>query len=149
MLVTAVTRELDARVLRVGGTLRRDQTMSLRRGIRGAGWVRLAAALVLCSCGARPAPAPPAPKVKVVQPVAREITEWDEYTARLDAVDSVEVRPRVSGYLQSIHFTDGALVKAGDLLFLIDSRPYDAVLRHAEADLEFATSQLELATKNF
>jgi RND family efflux transporter MFP subunit len=69
--------------------------------------------------------------------------------ARLDAVDSVEVRPRVSGYLQSIHFKDGALVKEGELLFLIDPRPYDAVLRRAEADVEFATSQLELATKNF
>ncbi len=83
-----------------------------------------------------------------MQPVEREVTEWDEYTARLDAVDSVEVRPRVSGYLESIHFKDGALVKKGDLLFLIDSRPYDAVLRSAEADLELATSQLEIASKN-
>ncbi len=64
-------------------------------------WVLLAAALIVSSCGGGSAPAPPPPKVKVVQPVAREIIEWDEYTARLDAVDSVEVRPRVSGYLQS------------------------------------------------
>jgi len=87
--------------------------------------------------------------VRVVQPVAREITEWDEFTARLDAVDSVEVRPRVSGYLQSIHFQDGALVHKGDLLFLIDPRPYEAALRHAEADLELAKSRLALARKNF
>jgi RND family efflux transporter MFP subunit len=87
--------------------------------------------------------------VKVVQPVAREITEWDEYTARLDAVDSVEVRPRVSGYLQSIHFQDGTIVKKGDLLFLIDPRPYEAALRRAEADLELAKSRLALARKNF
>ena len=111
--------------------------------------VALAAALTLSSCRQAPPSAPPPPKVKVVQPVAREITEWDEFTARLDAVDSVEVRPRVSGYLQSIHFEDGAIVHKGDLLFLIDPRPYEAALRHAEADLELAKSRLALARKNF
>jgi membrane fusion protein, multidrug efflux system len=109
----------------------------------------LAAALALSACGPRPAPAPPPPKVKVVRPVAREVTEWDEYTARLDAVDSVEVRPRVSGYLQSIHFQDGAVVRKGELLFSIDARPYEATLRHAEADAELAKSRLALARKNF
>jgi len=109
----------------------------------------LAAALALSSCRQAPPATPPPPKVKVVQPVAREITEWDEFTARLDAVDSVEVRPRVSGYLQSIHFEDGAIVHKGDLLFLIDPRPYEAALRHAEADLELAKSRLALARKNF
>src|SRR5216117_2596773 len=104
-------------------------------------WASLAAALILAACGSRPAPAPPPPKVKVVQPVVKEITEWDEYTARLDAVESVEVRPRVSGYLQSIHFQDGALVKKGDLLFHIDPRPYDAALHRAEADFELAKSR--------
>src|SRR5439155_15922037 len=104
--------------------------------------------LVLASCGARPAPAPPPPKVKIVQPVAREITEWDEYTARLDAIDSVEVRPRVSGYLQSIHFQDGALVKKGDLLFLIDPRPYEVALRRTVADVDLAKSWFALARKN-
>src|SRR5438477_4797833 len=112
-------------------------------------WASLAAALLLASCGARPAPAPPPPRVKVVQPVAREITEWDEFTARLDAVDSGEIRPRVSGYLQSIHFQDGAIVHKGDLLFLIDPRPYEAALRRAEADVELAKSRLALARKNF
>ena len=112
-------------------------------------WASLAAVLVLSSCGPRAAPAPPPPKVKVVQPVAREITEWDEYTARLDAVDSVEIRPRVSGYLQSIHFQDGAIVRKGDLLFLIDPRPYEAALRRAQADVELAKSRLALARKNF
>jgi RND family efflux transporter MFP subunit len=112
-------------------------------------WALLAAVLVLSSCGPRPAPATPPPKVKVVQPVAREITEWDEYTARLDAVDSVEVRPRVSGYLQSIHFQDGAIVRKGDLLFSIDPRPYEAALRRAAADFELAKARLALARKNF
>src|SRR5207247_10030642 len=88
------------------------------------------------------------PKVDAVQPVAREVTDWCEYTARLDAVESVEVRPRVSGYLQSIYFRDGAMVKKGDCLFLIDPRPYDAALRHAEADFALAQSRLGLAQKN-
>src|SRR3989454_7426387 len=118
-------------------------------GAPGRGTAALAIVLVLASCGARPAPTPPPPKVKVVQPVAREITEWDEYTARLDAVDSVEVRPRVSGYLQSIHFQDGAIVKKGDLLFLIDPRPYEAALHRTQADVELAKSRLALARKNF
>src|SRR4029077_6246061 len=124
-----------------------DPTMSIRRRVRRAGW-GLAAALVVSSC-ARPAPAPPPPKGKGVQPVAGEVTEWDEYTARLDAVDSVEVRPRVNGYLQSIHFQDGAIVKKGYLLFTIDPRPYDAALKRAEADASLARSRLELARKNF
>src|SRR5438093_7200911 len=136
-LVTTVTPELH------------DPTMPIRRRVRRARWAPLAAALVLSSCGPRPAPAPPPPKVKVVQAVAREITEWDEYTARLDAIDSVEVRPRVSGYLQSIHFQDGAIVHKGDLLFLIDPRPYEAALHRAEADVELAKSRLALARKNF
>src|SRR5437870_8539731 len=136
-LVTTVTPELD------------DPTMPIRRRVRRARWAPLAAALVLSACGPRPAPAPPPPKVKVVQAVAREITEWDEYTARLDAIDSVEVRPRVSGYLQSIHFQDGTIVHKGDLLFLIDPRPYEAALRRAEADVELAKSRLALARKNF
>src|SRR5216117_1892322 len=123
--------------------------MPIRRRVRRARWAPLAAALVLSACGPRPAPAPPPPKVKVVQAVAREITEWDEYTARLDAIYSVDVRPRVSGYLQSIHFQDGTIVHKGDLLFLIDPRPYEAALRRAEADVDLAESRLALARKNF
>src|SRR2546422_675372 len=107
-----------------------------------------AAALALASCTPRPAAAPPPPKVKVVQPLAREITEWDEFTARLDAVDSVEVRPRVGGYLQSINFQDGAVVKKGDLLFSIDHRPYAAALRRAVADRALANTRLVLTKKN-
>ena len=104
--------------------------------------------LILLGCNQPPAPAPPPPQVDVTQPIAREVMDWDEYTARLDAVESVEVRPRVSGYLQSIQFRDGAMVTKGDLLFRIDPRPYEASLRHAEADLALAKSRLGLAQKN-
>ncbi len=100
------------------------------------------------SCGRAKAPAPPPPKVDVRQPIAREVTEWDEYTARIEAVESVEIRPRVSGYLQSVQFKDGTMVAKGDLLFVIDPRPYEAALRHAEADLAAASARLVLAQKN-
>ncbi len=100
-------------------------------------------------CGRNEGPvAPPPPKVTVSQPVVREIIEWDEYTGRLEAVDSVEVRARVSGYLESIHFQDGQIVKKGDLLFVIDPRPYQAELDQAEAELELAKARLKLAQDN-
>ena len=108
-----------------------------------------ALALAVAACGSRGPEGPPPPKVTVVQPVVREVMEWDEYTARLDAIDSVEVRPRVSGYLQSVHFVDGAMVTEGQPLFTIDPRPYVAALKRAEADLALAKSRLALARKNF
>lgn len=110
--------------------------------------VLVAVALLASACGSSAPPPRPVPKVDVMQPVAREVMEWDEYTARLEAIESVEVRPRVSGYLQSIRFQDGAMVSKGDLLFVIDPRPYEAALRHAEADFAAAKARLALAQKN-
>lgn len=92
---------------------------------------------------------PPSPKVTVARPVVREVIEWDEYTGRLVAVESVEVRARVNGYLQSIHFNDGAIVKKGDLLFVIDPRPYQAELDRAVAELQLANARLELAKSDY
>jgi RND family efflux transporter MFP subunit len=135
----------QANVLTIIPFLQRTATIVLRSIV-----LPLAAlAVTALGCSRPPQSAPPPPKVKALHPVKREVMEWDEYTARLDAVDSVEVRPRVSGYLQSVHFKDGALVKKGDLLFLIDPRPYEAAERHAEADAALARSRLELARKNF
>ena len=91
---------------------------------------------------------PPPPKVTVSQPINREIVEWEEYTGRLEAVESVEVRARVNGYLQSIHFKNGATVKQGDLLFVIDPRPYQAELERAKADLALANAKLERTGKD-
>ena len=73
------------------------------------------------------------------------VTEWDEFTGRMEAVESVEIRPRVSGYLTEIHFKAGALVKKGDLLFVIDPRPYQADMDRAVAEVERADAQLKLA----
>jgi RND family efflux transporter MFP subunit len=107
-----------------------------------------AAALVatLVSCGRdASAPAPVAPEVDVATPIVRELTEWNEYTGRLAAIDTVEVRPRVSGYLQSVHFKEGQVVKKGDLLFVIDPRPYQAALARAQGQLASAQANLVIA----
>ena len=80
--------------------------------------------------------APPA--VTVAQPIRKSVVEWDEYTARMEAVDDVEVRSRVSGYLESVAFEDGAVVNEGDLLFVIDRRPFEAELREREAQVSQA-----------
>lgn len=89
--------------------------------------------------------APAAPNVTVANPTIKEIIEWDEFTGRFEAVDSVEVRARVSGYLDAIAFEDGAVVKKGDLLFTIDPRPFEADLAAAEADLSSAAAALQNA----
>jgi RND family efflux transporter MFP subunit len=91
---------------------------------------------------------PPAAAVTVAQPTQKEVMEWDEYPGRLDAVEMVEVRARVNGYLQSINFKDGAEVKKGDLLFVIDPRPYQAELDRAKAELVQAETKLELAVND-
>jgi RND family efflux transporter MFP subunit len=98
---------------------------------------------------AQQAPAASPPKVTISRPVVREIIEWDEYTGRLEATESVEVRARVNGYLQSIHFKDGAIVKKGDLLFVIDPRPYQAELDRVTAELQLAQARLELAKSDY
>jgi len=95
------------------------------------------------------APAAPAPKVKIAQPLTQQVTEWDEYTGRIEAVNAVEVRARVSGYLEKVNFTAGAAVKKGDLLFVIDAKPFKAQLNYALAELEKAKSRHELAKNDF
>lgn len=104
------------------------------------------AGLTACKPPAAPAPMPSA-KVTVVQPQMMTVTNWDEYPGHIMAVEEVEVRARVSGYLESIHFTDGAEVKAGDPLFVIDPKPYQADLEHAMAMRQQAATHLEL-TRN-
>jgi RND family efflux transporter MFP subunit len=85
------------------------------------------------------------PPVTVAKPVVKEIVEMDEYTGRFDAVGSVEIRARVGGYLESVHFQDGGLVKENDLLFVIDRRPYKAAFEQAEAALAAAQTRFDLA----
>ena len=113
-------------------------------------FVALPVALVAGGIGLanRQAPAlaaPPPPTVTVAQPLVRQINEWDDYVGRFEASRSVEVRPRVSGQVVGIHFTDGAIVQKGQLLFTIDSRPFAAALAEARAGLATAQSDLALA----
>lgn len=78
------------------------------------------------------------PELTVSQPITRKVVEWDEYTGRFDAIEAVDVRARVSGYLMDVRFTDGEDVKAGDLLFNIDPRPFERALDQAKAQLDQA-----------
>src|SRR6476646_4952802 len=89
--------------------------------------------------------APPAPAVTVVKPVVKEIVEFDDFIGRFAAVDEVDIRARVSGYVDKIHFVDGSIVTAGDLLFTIDQRPYQAALDEAQAALASAQARLDFA----
>jgi membrane fusion protein, multidrug efflux system len=105
---------------------------------------------LLTGCDNKPAagagPGPPA--VTVSRPVQQKITEWDEYTGRFVAVKTVEIRARVSGFIDSIHFNDGQIVKQGDLLFIIDPRPYRLAVEQATADRDRARAKLAIATSD-
>jgi len=105
--------------------------------------VALALATLVASCGQQqPQGGPPPPAVTVTAPVTRTVTDFDEYVGRFVAVDSVEVRARVSGYLDGVHFKDGQIVKQGDLLFTIDKRPFENAAQQARANLAQAKSNL-------
>jgi membrane fusion protein, multidrug efflux system len=108
----------------------------------------LLAAQLLAGCDSKPvaSSAPPAPPVTVARPLQKTITEWDEYTGRFTALESVEVRARVSGFIDSVHFNEGQIVKQGDLLFVIDPRPYRLAVEQAKADVERAQAKLEIAS---
>src|SRR5882757_11133743 len=96
----------------------------LRIGMVGVGvWVVLAAGGCGNSGGGAQS-APPPPQVSVAKVLERRVKDWDEFTGRLQAVETVEIRPRVSGYIDRVAFTEGGQVKNGDLLFVIDPRPY-------------------------
>jgi RND family efflux transporter MFP subunit len=108
----------------------------------------LLVAHLLAGCDSKPATgsAPPPPAVTVARPLQKTITEWDEYTGRFTAISSVDVRARVSGFIDSIHFNEGQIVKQGDLLFVIDPRPYRLAVEQAKADVERAKAKLEIAS---
>jgi len=110
--------------------------------------VLLTVSLPACKRGTTASGGPPqaiVPNVTVAKPIARRLTDWDEFTGRLIARDKVEIRARVSGYLTKVHFKEGTEVQAGDLLFSIDPRPYEAIVQRAEAVLAQAKTNAELA----
>ena len=112
-----------------------------------AGLLAVAVALTGCGQPTSQAAAPPAPPVTVAEPVKRTVTDWDEFTGRFEAVEEVQVRPRVGGYVNTVEFQDGAIVRAGDLLYVIDPRPFEAVAEQADGQLSDARAKVELAKR--
>ena len=100
--------------------------------------------LVFAACS-KPVPPPPPTQVTVAPALGKQVTEWDEFTGHFESVDEVEIRPRVSGFVERVAFTEGAIVRRGDPLFYIDARPYQADVARAEAELARARTRTELA----
>src|SRR6266700_1204101 len=116
--------------------------------LRGLKPLGILIALTLSGCGDKPqqqAAAPPS--VTVAQPAKRTVTDWDEFTGRFEAVEEVQVRARVGGFVTSVEFRDGAFVKTGDLLYVIDARPFEAVAEQANGQLADARARAELAKR--
>ena len=105
---------------------------------------------LLAGCGDKQAPqaAAAAPPVTVAQPVKRTVTDWDEFTGRFDAIEEVQVRARVGGFVTNVEFKDGDMVHAGDLLYIIDPRPFEAVAEQADGQLSDARAKVELAKRD-
>jgi RND family efflux transporter MFP subunit len=139
-------------LIATAGFMRNSQIISSFSLMRGVGKIVLLSALatLVASCGeSQKPPAPPPPAVTVAKPIKRTVTDFDEYVGRFTAVNSVEVRARVSGYLDGVHFKDGQIVKQGDLLFTIDKRPFQNTLDQARANLVQAKSNLAFTESDF
>ena len=116
--------------------------------IRVLGPLIVGLAVSLSGCGDKPPQqAASPPPVTVAQPTKRTVTDWDEFTGRFDAVEEVQVRARVGGFVTSVEFRDGAFVNTGDLLYVIDSRPFEAVAEQADGQLSDARAKAELAKR--
>jgi RND family efflux transporter MFP subunit len=123
-----------------------DLTIEPRMPLKISRFAAPALTLLVAACGQQPQQAaPPPPSVTVAHPKQSTIIDRDEYVGRFVAVDSVEVRARVSGYLEAVHFKDGQIVKEGDILFTIDKRPFQNALDQARANLQQARSNLAYA----
>lgn len=120
----------------------------IARGVRGA--VLAAFGLVLAACGSEGAGGgmPPPAGVAVAEVVVKPIIEWDEFTGRIQAVNTVNLQPRITGYLEEVHFVEGAIVNKGDLLFTIDDREYRASAASQRADVERAGTRVDLARQD-
>ena len=113
--------------------------------LHALGAILLSLLLVGCDNSAAQNAAPPAPAVNAADVVVKSISQWDSFNGRIEAVESVQLRPRVSGYIDKVNFTDGQEVKKGEVLFTIDDRTYRAALEQAQATLERAKTQASLA----
>ncbi len=126
-----------------------DMPLSRKAALAAVPIALIAGVVMFESRGAPVAAVPPAPTVTVAAPLSRQIAEYDDYSGRFEASKSVEVRPRVSGSVVAVHFTDGAVVRRGQLLYTIDPRPFVAALAEARAAVMGARSELALAQADF
>jgi membrane fusion protein, multidrug efflux system len=124
---------------------------SFRRAARcGVAPIGVLFALALAGCGEKAqsqAAAPLPPPVTIAQPVKQTVTDWDEFTGRFEAMEEVQVRARVGGFVTNVEFKDGDMVHAGDLLYVIDPRPFEAVATQADGQLADARAKAELAKR--
>ena len=117
--------------------------------VRSLAPLALLLAFTLSGCGNQPQPqaATPPPTVTVAQPTKRTVTDWDEFTGRFEAMEQVQVRARVGGFVNSVEFRDGDIVRTGDLLYTIDARPFEAAALQADGQLSDARARAELAKR--
>lgn len=127
----------------MSSTLSRARSVSLN--VHAGGWAAAAVFVLTASACSKSAPPMQAPQVTVAPAIERVVADWDEFTGHFEAVNSVEVRPRVGGFVQRVTFTEGATVHQGDVLFVIDQRPYQAEVARAEAVLAQARTRNQLA----
>ena len=128
-----------------------NQSVLSRFGHVGGLAALIVLAIGLAGCEQRQqaaAATPPPPAVTVAQPVKRTVTDWDEFTGRFAAVEEVDVKARVGGFVTNVEFKDGDMVHTGDLLYLIDSRPFEAVAEQADGQLADARAKTELAKRD-
>ena len=121
------------------------QTKWVRQGSTLLGAVLLSSILSGCDKGVAQNAPPPPPQVSVADVVVKPVSQWDSFNGRIEAVQSVQLRPRVSGYIDAVNYREGDEVKKGQVLFTIDDRTYRAALEQAKAELARARSQAALA----
>jgi RND family efflux transporter MFP subunit len=150
-VVASISRQ-SAEEMKLSATEKSErlaQTLIAIGSFRGPKSLIVLLAITLSGCGDKPPAqaAAGAPPVTVAQPTKRTVTDWDEFTGRFEAVEEVQVRARVGGFVTSVEFRDGAFVNAGDLLYVIDARPFEAVARQAEGQLSDARAKAELGKR--
>ena len=153
MAVGSIDRGNNAGEMQLGATEKSERLAQTRifgfHSPCGLGPLMILLAVTLSGCGDKPPAqaAAAAPPVTVAQPTKRTVTDWDEFTGRFEAVEEVQVRARVGGFVTNVEFRDGAIVHAGDLLYVIDPRPFEAVALQADGQLSDARAKAELAKR--